>query len=169
MSMRLSFCVKAATSLDGDDLDTLTEGIEGYVKTGVGERQAEAMALDDLIAEVARERAAVVALAREQYPELFRGVAADAVGPVAAAEPEAEAPAEPATPAPQAAAPEAAPTADPFAADYAALVGKTIEQTVTTDDGKTAKLRMDAARALRDFDQRQKTLQDLKACLGRNG
>ena len=75
----------------------------------------------------------------------------------------------PATPAPQAAAPEAAPTADPFAADYAALVGKTIEQTVTTDDGKTAKLRMDAARALRDFDQRQKTLQDLKACLGRNG
>lgn len=76
---------------------------------------------------------------------------------------------EPATPAPQAAAPEAAPTADPFAADYAALVGKTIEQTVTTDDGKTAKLRMDAARALRDFDQRQKTLQDLKACLGRNG
>lgn len=62
-----------------------------------------------------------------------------------------------------------APTADPFADDYAALVGKTIEQTVTTDDGKTAKLRMDAARALRDFDQREKTLADLKACLGRNG
>ena len=65
--------------------------------------------------------------------------------------------------------PDPAPTADPFASDYAALVGKTIEQTVTTDDGKTAKLRMDAARALRDFDQREKNLADLKACLGRAG
>lgn len=59
----------------------------------------------------------------------------------------------------------AAPTTDPFADDYSALVGKTIEQTVTTDDGKTATLRMEAARALRDFDRREKALADLKACL----
>ncbi len=62
-----------------------------------------------------------------------------------------------------------APTTDPFADDYSALVGKTIEQTVTTDDGKTATLRMDAARALRDFDRREKALAELKACLAGKG
>ena len=55
--------------------------------------------------------------------------------------------------------PATAPTADPFADDYAALAGKT----VTTEDGRT----VDAAQALREFDQRQKTLADLKTCLGR--
>lgn len=71
MSMRLSFCVKAATSLDADDLDTLTEGIEGYVQAGVGERQAEGAALADLRAAVNKDRAAVMALVREQHPDLF--------------------------------------------------------------------------------------------------
>jgi len=67
------------------------------------------------------------------------------------------------TPAP----PAAPPTNDPFAGDYAALEGKMIEQTVTTDDGKTATLRMDAAVVMRDFDTREKTLEDLRLCLGR--
>jgi hypothetical protein len=38
---------------------------------------------------------------------------------------------------------------------------------VTTDDGKTATLRMDAAVVMRDFDTREKTLEDLRLCLGR--
>jgi hypothetical protein len=63
--------------------------------------------------------------------------------------------------------PAAPPTNDPFAGDYAALEGKMIEQTVTTDDGKTATLRMDAAVVMRDFDTREKTLEDLRLCLGR--
>lgn len=71
MSKRLSFCVAAATSLDADDLDTLTDGIEGYVTTGVDERQAETMALGDLRAAVAKERQAVMDLVRQQHPELF--------------------------------------------------------------------------------------------------
>jgi Inorganic Pyrophosphatase len=61
----------------------------------------------------------------------------------------------------------APPTADPFTGDYAALEGKTIEQTMTTDDGKTATMRMDAANAMRFADTRRDTLAELKACLGR--
>lgn len=71
------------------------------------------------------------------------------------------------TPAPPAATPAAPPTNDPFAGGYAALEGKMIEQTVTTDDGKTATLRMDAAVVMRDFDSRETALEDLRLCLGR--
>jgi hypothetical protein len=81
MSMRLSFCVQAATSLDGDDLDALTAGIEGYVKAGLDERQAETLALDDLIALVAAERTAVMALVRAQHPDLFTAPAPVAASP----------------------------------------------------------------------------------------
>lgn len=85
MSMRLSFCVKAATSLDADDLDTLTEGIEGYVKSGVDERQAETMALSDLQASVKRDREAIMGLIRAQHPDLFL-TPAPAAAPAAAPE-----------------------------------------------------------------------------------
>lgn len=60
---------------------------------------------------------------------------------------------------------DTAPTNDPFAGGYAALEGKMIEQRITTDDGKTATLRMDAAVALRDFDSRETALEDLRLCL----
>lgn len=63
--------------------------------------------------------------------------------------------------------PAAPPTNDPFAGGYAALEGKMIEQTVTTDDGKTATLRMDAAVVMRDFDTRESALEELRLCLGR--
>jgi hypothetical protein len=54
---------------------------------------------------------------------------------------------------------------DPFADDYAALNGKTVTDTVRTEDGKAAKLKMDAGRALRAYDKRLKTLDDLRTCL----
>lgn len=76
----------------------------------------------------------------------------------------------PATPAPApkpSARAKPAPTNDPFANNYADLVGKIIEQRITTDDGKTAILRMDAAVVMRDFDSRETTLNELRLCLGR--
>ena len=62
-----------------------------------------------------------------------------------------------------------APTVDPFTGDYDSLVGKTIEQTITLEDGRKATMRVDAAVAMRDIDKRIQTLRELRACHGRAG
>lgn len=74
-TLRFSFCVKAATTLDAGDLDALTAGIEAYRKDKIGDRESEEMALDDIEAEVVSERAEIMQLVREQHPELFGGEA----------------------------------------------------------------------------------------------
>jgi hypothetical protein len=56
--------------------------------------------------------------------------------------------------------------AEAFAGDYAALEGKTLEQTVrVADTDQTAVLKFDAARALRTLDAREKALKGLLDCL----
>ena len=70
--MKLSFCLAATKNLDDGDLATLTESIEGYVKAGMSTEQAEAAAVDDLIAAVTVERKEMIGLLREQHPDLFQ-------------------------------------------------------------------------------------------------
>jgi hypothetical protein len=61
----------------------------------------------------------------------------------------------------------AKPTADIDPEQYAQLEGATVEQEVTVEEtGQTVKLRLDAASALRQLDERRKTLEGLKACIG---
>jgi hypothetical protein len=67
-------------------------------------------------------------------------------------------------------APPPAPTVltdkEAFAGNYAAFEGKTLEQPVqVAETGETATLRMDAAKALRELDKREKALKALKDCL----
>lgn len=71
MTMKMSFCLKAATTLDDQDLASITDGIEAYVKAGMPVEQAEAAAIDDLLAQVGAERAEVVGLLRAQHADLF--------------------------------------------------------------------------------------------------
>lgn len=71
MARPISFCLKAATDLDAQDLEALTAGIEAYRKDGVGDRESEAAAVGDLEAEVEREKADLKRLVREQVPEVF--------------------------------------------------------------------------------------------------
>lgn len=49
--------------------------------------------------------------------------------------------------------------------DYTALEGRTVERSITLDDGKVATLKMDAAQALRTHDERINSLEKLRACL----
>lgn len=70
--MKLSFCVKAATSLHDSDLATLTDSIEHYVKAGMSAEQAELAAVDDMLASLKAERDETVAALREQHPDLFQ-------------------------------------------------------------------------------------------------
>ncbi len=63
--------------------------------------------------------------------------------------------------------PAAKPTADIAPEQYAQLEGATVELEVTVEEtGQTVKLRLDAASALRQLDERRKTLEGLKACIG---
>lgn len=78
-SMRMSFCVKAATGLYPQDLEALTTSIETYARNGVNSRQAEAMAVDDLMAGIAAERAEIMALAKAQHPDAFEAKEASAI------------------------------------------------------------------------------------------
>jgi hypothetical protein len=55
--------------------------------------------------------------------------------------------------------------ADPLSNNYAALEGKTVVQTVQMDGGKSATLKMDAAKALRGFDDRLAALKALGTCI----
>ena len=49
--------------------------------------------------------------------------------------------------------------------DYTALEGRTVERSITLDDGKVATLKMDAAQALRTHDERINVLEKLRTCL----
>ena len=56
---------------------------------------------------------------------------------------------------------------DPFADDYKAFEGKTLTQQVkVAGTGQTATMRRDAASALRSINEREKSLLELKKCLG---
>lgn len=87
----------------------------------------------------------------------------------------AAAPAAPvAAPAPVEAPPAAAPAApralsdrQAFANQYAAFTGRIVEQPVNiAGSNETATLRMDAAKALRELDERSKVVEALRACIG---
>jgi hypothetical protein len=45
MTAKLSFCIKAATTLHADDLSDLTDSIEHYVKAGIATELAETLAV----------------------------------------------------------------------------------------------------------------------------
>ena len=72
MSMKLSFCLKAATTLTEGDLGQITDAIEAYVRGGMDTEQAESMAVGDLMAQVMIERTDMTALLRQQHPDLFQ-------------------------------------------------------------------------------------------------
>lgn len=55
----------------------------------------------------------------------------------------------------------------PEQGNYTALEGKTIERTYTLLDGREAVLRMDAAAALADIDERTRVAEELRKCLQR--
>lgn len=71
MTHKMSFCLKAATTLNAHDLDGLTKAIEAYDKQGVPMRQAEQLAVADLLAGIKAERGELFGLLREQHPDLF--------------------------------------------------------------------------------------------------
>jgi hypothetical protein len=71
MKKGLNFCLQAATTLTEDDLETITDAVANYKAAGMQVELAETRAVDDAIAQVTREREAIIALARAQYPELF--------------------------------------------------------------------------------------------------
>jgi N12 class adenine-specific DNA methylase/predicted RNA methylase len=71
MSKKLSFCIKAVKTLDDDDLGTLTDAIEAYMKGGMATEAAERAAVDDILASVAQERAELTALLRQQHADQF--------------------------------------------------------------------------------------------------
>ncbi|MEY4953208.1 MAG: hypothetical protein RL299_1632, partial [Pseudomonadota bacterium] len=71
MTLRMRFCLKAATSLTDGDTSALAESIEAYVKAGIETADAETRAVNDLAAAVATERAEMASLLRQQHPALF--------------------------------------------------------------------------------------------------
>jgi len=80
--------------------------------------------------------------------------------------PNLQSPKPPAQPAAQ----KVAALSDPeaFSDDYASFEGRTVEQTVSiSDTGRTALVRIDAAKAMRALDARLKVLTELKGCIGR--
>lgn len=87
MTAKLSFCLKAATTLGDQDLAAITDSIEAYARGGMDMRQAEAAAVDDVIAQVAAERTELVALVKEQHPEQFKSDRAPVEPPAAPAAP----------------------------------------------------------------------------------
>ena len=73
-----------------------------------------------------------------------------------------------AAPAPAAPAARTLTDQEAFTQDYAAFDGKTLEQKIQiTGTNETATLRIDAAKAMRLLDQRERALTELKACIGR--
>lgn len=109
---------------------------------------------------------------------LERKRAERAAAPTAEAEKTDTAPAKP-TPTPPKPAIAPAPPAAPavralsdkqaFAQDYRAFEGRDVARPVQiADTGQTATLKLSAAKAMRSLDARLKTLNELKACLGRH-
>ena len=72
MTAKLSFCIKAATTLHADDLSDLTDSIEHYVKAGIATELAETMAVNDILAAVRAEHASMVGDLKAQHPDLFK-------------------------------------------------------------------------------------------------
>ncbi len=72
MTLKLSFCLKAATTLNDQDLATITDGIEAYVRAGMATELAEVSAVDDMLAAVRAEHAEMVGNLKAQHPDLFK-------------------------------------------------------------------------------------------------
>jgi hypothetical protein len=82
MTERLSFCLKAVTTLNDADLAAVTERIETYRAQGVQAGQSEQAAVDDLIAQVQAEQLELLGDLRQQHGDLFvRPPAADVAPP----------------------------------------------------------------------------------------
>ena len=75
-SPRMSFCVRAATSLHQEDLQTLTDAIETYQASGASTLKAEQLAVEDALTQARSERVAMEAALREQHPDLFKAAKA---------------------------------------------------------------------------------------------
>lgn len=69
MSMRE--CAKLAANLDDADTETLVNRADGYMRAGLAQDVAQRMAATDALAEVEREHAELMSLAREQHPDRF--------------------------------------------------------------------------------------------------
>lgn len=67
--MKLSFCMRAIKTLDEQDTEQLADAIQSYRSAGMGDRESEIAAVNDLIAAVREERSALVAAVKEQNPE----------------------------------------------------------------------------------------------------
>ena len=70
-SLRMSFCLRAATTLQPRDLDALTVSIERYMTGGASTVDAEKLAVHDALADLHAERESLRVALREQHPELF--------------------------------------------------------------------------------------------------
>ena len=78
-TQRMSFCIRAATTLHSSDLDTLTAAIETYIDNGVPTAKAETLAVADALSQLRAERAEVEQALRDQHSDLFKkAMAADA-------------------------------------------------------------------------------------------
>jgi hypothetical protein len=71
-SVKMSFCLKAVTTLQDDDLSALTTAIEAYVSSGITVNKAEKMAVSDVLAQVKTERKDILALLEQQHPDAFK-------------------------------------------------------------------------------------------------
>lgn len=71
MTLKLSFCVKAARDLNSQDLDAITESIGHYQRAGMDAVQAETAAVNDLLAAVQAEHDEMVGALKAQHPHLF--------------------------------------------------------------------------------------------------
>jgi len=72
VSMKLSFCVKAAKDLNAQDLDAITASIEHYQRAGMDTTAAETAAIDDLMASIKADRTEMVGHLRDQHQDLFK-------------------------------------------------------------------------------------------------
>lgn len=79
-SMRMSFCLKAATELADDDLDAITSTIEQAMKGGMDDKAAELLAVNDQLAVVELERRELVQLIQAQHGGKLKAKAKTAPG-----------------------------------------------------------------------------------------
>lgn len=75
-------CVSIVTGLNDEDVTDVLKAFDQYRDNGVPIGRASLMAVDDTIATLLEERQAILAAAREQFPEAF----AEPAAPVAAAD-----------------------------------------------------------------------------------
>lgn len=68
----MKLCLEAVKSLSDADVASLADRIEAYRAQGLGDRDSEVAAVEDMLAEVDAEQAQMGDLLRAQHPDLFR-------------------------------------------------------------------------------------------------